>query len=260
MELDWTTWVNILRRVVYALAYFHHDCWPSIVHRDISSNNILLNSEFEAFFGNFGVARLLNSDSSNKNLIVGTYSYIVPGELVLLVISFLFSSFSTTPTIIKLIYFLKLLFCYWTCLHHGYDREMWCLQLWCGDTWILIAKHPQEIRSLFSSTSDPHITLTYILDQRLSPPKKQKIVQDIALASIVVLACLQSKPKSVPTMQRVSQEFLVRKHHWKDLFLKKFPYLDLETRWCIWLITSMDLIKEQNESSSSIKTRCNSII
>lgn len=78
MELDWTTWVNILRRVAYALAYLHHDCWPSIVHRDISSNNILLNSGFEAFFGNFGVARLLNSDSSNRNLIAGTYRYIAP--------------------------------------------------------------------------------------------------------------------------------------------------------------------------------------
>lgn len=70
----------------------------------------MLNSEFEAFFGNFGVARLLNSDSSNRTLIAGTYRYIAPGELVL-VISFLFSSFSTTPTIIKLSY-ISLNFCF----------------------------------------------------------------------------------------------------------------------------------------------------
>lgn len=80
----------------------------------------MLNSEFEAFFGNFGVARLLNSDSSNRTLIAGTYRYIAPGELVL-VISFLFSSFSTTPTIIKLIY-ISLNFCF--DVEHAYTMVM----------------------------------------------------------------------------------------------------------------------------------------
>ncbi|MBA0614561.1 hypothetical protein Godav_014845, partial [Gossypium davidsonii] len=57
----------------------HHDCNPPIVHRDISSNNILLDSELEAFIADFGTARFLDPDSSNRTVIVGTYGYIAPG-------------------------------------------------------------------------------------------------------------------------------------------------------------------------------------
>ncbi|MBA0739364.1 hypothetical protein Gogos_012644, partial [Gossypium gossypioides] len=58
--------VNIVKGVAYALFYMHHDCNPPIVHRDISSNNILLNSELEDFTTDFGTARLLDRDSSNR--------------------------------------------------------------------------------------------------------------------------------------------------------------------------------------------------
>ncbi|MBA0701379.1 hypothetical protein Goari_020694, partial [Gossypium aridum] len=54
----------------------HHDCNPSIVHGDTSSNNILLNSELEAFIANFGTARLLDPDSYNRTLMAGTYGFI----------------------------------------------------------------------------------------------------------------------------------------------------------------------------------------
>ncbi|MBA0754146.1 hypothetical protein Gogos_022381, partial [Gossypium gossypioides] len=58
--------VNIVKGVAHALSYMHHDCNPPIVHRDISSNNILLNSELEAFIADFGTARLLDPASSNR--------------------------------------------------------------------------------------------------------------------------------------------------------------------------------------------------
>jgi hypothetical protein len=54
----------------------HHDYTPPIVHRDISSNNILLNSEMEAFFADFGASRLLDPDSTNQTIVAGTYGYI----------------------------------------------------------------------------------------------------------------------------------------------------------------------------------------
>ncbi|XP_076899026.1 MDIS1-interacting receptor like kinase 2-like [Bidens hawaiensis] len=43
VEVDWMKRVNIIKGVAHALAYMHHDCSPPIVHRDISSKNILLN-------------------------------------------------------------------------------------------------------------------------------------------------------------------------------------------------------------------------
>ncbi|KAL9429252.1 hypothetical protein AB3S75_031127 [Citrus x aurantiifolia] len=78
IELNWTRRANIVKSVAYALSYLHHDCTPSIVHRDISSNNILLNSNLEVFVADFGTARLLHVDSSNRTLRAGTYGYIAP--------------------------------------------------------------------------------------------------------------------------------------------------------------------------------------
>ncbi|MBA0876897.1 hypothetical protein Goshw_015063 [Gossypium schwendimanii] len=65
----------------------HHDCNPPIVHRDISSNNILLNSKLEAFIADFGTARLIDPDSSNQTVIVGKYGYIASELAYLLVVT-----------------------------------------------------------------------------------------------------------------------------------------------------------------------------
>ncbi|KAI3755114.1 hypothetical protein L1987_54910 [Smallanthus sonchifolius] len=46
----------------------HHDCSPAIIHRDISSKNILLDLEYEACIPN----------SSNWSNIAGTYGYLAP--------------------------------------------------------------------------------------------------------------------------------------------------------------------------------------
>ena len=80
-ELDWNKRVNIIKGVALALFYMHHDCSPPIVHSDISSKNILLDSQYEAHVSEFGIAKLLNSDSSNWTSLAGTYGYIAPGNI-----------------------------------------------------------------------------------------------------------------------------------------------------------------------------------
>ncbi|KAA3456018.1 putative LRR receptor-like serine/threonine-protein kinase [Gossypium australe] len=81
MELDWIKRVKIIKDTACALSYLHHDCHPPIVHRDISSNNILLTSNLEACVSDFGTARLIDPDSSNQTMLVGTYGYIAPGQV-----------------------------------------------------------------------------------------------------------------------------------------------------------------------------------
>ncbi|XP_065041303.1 MDIS1-interacting receptor like kinase 2-like isoform X1 [Musa acuminata AAA Group] len=49
-ELDWGMRVNIVKDVARALFYMHHDCVPPIVHRDVTSNNILLDSNSRLVF------------------------------------------------------------------------------------------------------------------------------------------------------------------------------------------------------------------
>ncbi|KAK1381344.1 Protein kinase domain-containing protein [Heracleum sosnowskyi] len=78
VELDWSKRVNIVKGIAHALSYLHHDCSPPIVHRDISSNNILLNSHLEGFVADFGASRLLDPDLSNQTMVAGTYGYIAP--------------------------------------------------------------------------------------------------------------------------------------------------------------------------------------
>ncbi|KAJ0801557.1 putative transferase, protein kinase RLK-Pelle-LRR-XI-1 family [Helianthus annuus] len=56
----------------------HHDCSPAIIHRDISSKNILLDSEYEACVSDFGTSKILNPNSSIWSNIVGTFGYLAP--------------------------------------------------------------------------------------------------------------------------------------------------------------------------------------
>ncbi|XWS44291.1 hypothetical protein CRYUN_Cryun15aG0032300 [Craigia yunnanensis] len=174
VELDWTKRVDIVKRIAHALSYMHHDCNPPIVHRDISSNNILLNSELEAFVSDFGTARLLDSDSSNQTVIVGTCGYIAP-ELA-------YSMIVTEKCDV-------------------YSFGVLALE-------ILMGRHPGELLSMLSSSCAQNVMLNEVLDPRLSPPRNRKMAQDIAFVAVIAFACLRTKPKSRPTMKSVSQEFL----------------------------------------------------
>ncbi len=64
------------------LAYLHHDCVPRILHRDVKSNNILLDADYEAHVADFGLAKSLQEDHmSMQSAVAGTYGYIAPGTV-----------------------------------------------------------------------------------------------------------------------------------------------------------------------------------
>jgi hypothetical protein len=79
IELDWMKRLNVVKGMAGALSYLHHSCSPPIIHRDITSNNILLDLEYEAHVSDFGTARLLMPDSSNWTSFAGTFGYTAPG-------------------------------------------------------------------------------------------------------------------------------------------------------------------------------------
>jgi tRNA A-37 threonylcarbamoyl transferase component Bud32 len=80
-ELDWQKRAAIVRDMAQAIYYLHQECNPPIIHRDITSNNILLDADFKAYVSDFGIARMLKPDSSNWSELAGTYGYIAPGML-----------------------------------------------------------------------------------------------------------------------------------------------------------------------------------
>ena len=82
VSYDWIKRANVVRGMVDALSYMHHNCSPSIVNQDISSKNILLDSKYEAHISDFGTARFLKLDSSNWTSFAGTFGYIAPGNII----------------------------------------------------------------------------------------------------------------------------------------------------------------------------------
>ncbi|XP_022867945.1 leucine-rich repeat receptor-like serine/threonine-protein kinase BAM3 [Olea europaea var. sylvestris] len=78
--LSWNLRYKIAMDAAKGLCYLHHDCSPLIVHRDVKSNNILLNSNFEAHVADFGLARFLVDGGASESMsaIAGSYGYIAP--------------------------------------------------------------------------------------------------------------------------------------------------------------------------------------
>ncbi|KAI3989365.1 hypothetical protein MKX01_026948 [Papaver californicum] len=79
--LDWLTRYKIAVDAAEGLSYLHHDCVPPIVHRDVKSNNILLDGEFRARVSDFGVAKTVDAIGKGNepmSVIAGSYGYIAP--------------------------------------------------------------------------------------------------------------------------------------------------------------------------------------
>ncbi|XP_073318018.1 LRR receptor-like serine/threonine-protein kinase RGI5 [Primulina huaijiensis] len=64
------------------LAYLHRDCLTAILHRDVKCNNILLDSKYEAYLADFGLAKLTNSSNYQQavSLVAGSYGYMAPSK------------------------------------------------------------------------------------------------------------------------------------------------------------------------------------
>ncbi|KAF5731940.1 BRASSINOSTEROID INSENSITIVE 1-associated receptor kinase 1-like isoform X1 [Tripterygium wilfordii] len=58
--LVWPARKQIALGAARGLAYLHDHCDPKIIHRDVKAANILLDEEFEAVVGDFGLAKLMD--------------------------------------------------------------------------------------------------------------------------------------------------------------------------------------------------------
>ncbi|XP_039119104.1 MDIS1-interacting receptor like kinase 2-like [Dioscorea cayenensis subsp. rotundata] len=168
MELDWIKRVNIVRDIAQALSYLHHDCTPPIIHRDITSNNILLDEEYKACVSDFGISRLLKPNSSHWSLLAGTYGYMAPEHAYVMRLTEKSDVYSFGIVALEVI--------------HG--------------------THPGDLLSnlslsmLVKDMLDPRIPL------RLAD---QVTTNQVLLMILIAMQCINIDPQTRPTMQQVSQ-------------------------------------------------------
>ncbi|MBA0811499.1 hypothetical protein Gohar_003394, partial [Gossypium harknessii] len=79
--LTWQLRMKIAIDVARALEYLHEHCNPPVIHRDIKSSNILLDSDFNAKLSDFGLAVVTGSQNNNVKL-SGTLGYVAPEYLL----------------------------------------------------------------------------------------------------------------------------------------------------------------------------------
>lgn len=80
--LSWSRRKLIALGAARGLLYLHEQCDPKIIHRDVKAANILLDQDFEAIVGDFGLAKLLDHKESHVTTAVrGTVGHIAPEYL-----------------------------------------------------------------------------------------------------------------------------------------------------------------------------------
>ncbi|BFG42897.1 hypothetical protein CerSpe_291710 [Prunus speciosa] len=177
-ELSWAIRVKILQGLAHALSYLHHDCSPPIVHRDVTVNNVLLESDFEPRLSDFGTARLLSPNSSHWTHVAGSFGYMAP-ELAL-----------TMQVTDKC---------------DVYSFGVVALE-------VMMGRHPGDLlESQLSESSqsmkedNAELLLKDVLDQRLEPPSNE-LAKAVVLVMSLALGCIRTRPGFRPTMLYVAQK------------------------------------------------------
>ncbi|KAJ4964955.1 hypothetical protein NE237_016804 [Protea cynaroides] len=197
-ELDWVTRVKIIQGIAHALAYLHYDCNPIIVHRDITLNNILLETGLEPRLADLGTARLLSPDSSNWTAVAGSYGYMAPELAFTMRITEKCDVYSFGVVALK----------------------------------VMMGKHPGDLISSLSLTSsnDRDFLLKDALDQRLPSPTGQ-LAETVVFVIAMALACTSTDPTSRPSMRTIAQELSAHKpaflfEPFGTIFVKKLTGLN----------------------------------
>ncbi|XP_028751924.1 MDIS1-interacting receptor like kinase 2-like [Neltuma alba] len=171
-EFEWNKRVNVVKGVASALFHMHHGCLIPIIHRDISSKNVLLSSSDygKACIIDFGTAKFLNPNSSNMTTFAGTPGYVAPE------MTFLMEANDKCDV---------------------YSFGVLTLE-------IIMGRHPGELISALQekSTAIDDLKLNDVLDSRLSLPTKSG--DDVIIVLKIAISCLNNNPRCRPTMKQVS--------------------------------------------------------
>ncbi|XP_061359983.1 L-type lectin-domain containing receptor kinase IX.1-like [Gastrolobium bilobum] len=82
LSLSWQVRYNIALGLASALFYLQEGWEKCVLHRDIKSSNIMLDSNFNAKLGDFGLARLVEHEKGSQTTVVArTMGYLAPESI-----------------------------------------------------------------------------------------------------------------------------------------------------------------------------------
>ncbi|XP_071740448.1 L-type lectin-domain containing receptor kinase IX.1-like [Rutidosis leptorrhynchoides] len=77
--LKWGTRYKIVHGLASALLYLHEEWEQCVLHRDIKSSNVMLDLNFNAKLGDFGLAKMVDHEKgSETTMLAGTLGYMAP--------------------------------------------------------------------------------------------------------------------------------------------------------------------------------------
>lgn len=180
-SLNWVTRYRIAIEAAKGLCYLHHDCTPVIVHRDVKSNNILLDSNYEAHVADFGLARALQDSGKSESMssVAGSYGYIAPEYAYTLKINEKSDTYSFGVVLLELLTGRRP-------IEPEYGE--------CIDIARWVRKRVQSREGTLE-----------VLDARMGLVEGTKQMQEVMLMLKVALRCLVDPPDQRPTMREVVQ-------------------------------------------------------
>ncbi|RDY08933.1 G-type lectin S-receptor-like serine/threonine-protein kinase, partial [Mucuna pruriens] len=174
--LNWRKRHDIIVGIARGLLYLHQDSKLTIIHRDLKTSNILLDSELNPKISDFGVAHIVEGDHSavTTNKIVGTVGYMSPEYAVNGVLSLKSDVFSFGVIVLEILSGIRSK----NFKHQDHDHNL------LGQVWTLW-KEGGAIEFM-----DVNLDLTTI------PSELQRCLQ-------IGLLCVQNLPEDRPTMSSV---------------------------------------------------------
>nr|XP_043626860.1 wall-associated receptor kinase 2-like [Erigeron canadensis] len=192
VAITWDIRLRIATETAGALSYLHYAASVPIIHRDIKTNNILLDDSYVAKVADFGASKLIPVDQIElETLVRGTLGYLDPEYLQTSQLTDKSDVYSFGVVLVELVTGQKAL---------NFDR-------------------PEEERSLakhfLSSLKDGK--LFQVLDEHL---QLKELPNEIIQVSRIAERCLRVKGDERPTMKEVATELegimasVIQKHPW----------------------------------------------